>query len=41
MNIPDLEEDHPKIATLKNIFKKHFESSESKVIVFTNSRDNA
>lgn len=41
MELDDIEEVHPKIYKLKEIFKSHFAHSQSKVIVFTNSRDNA
>ncbi|CAD8200241.1 unnamed protein product [Paramecium octaurelia] len=41
MELDDVEEVHPKIYKLKEIFKNHFANNQSKVIVFTNSRDNA
>ncbi|CAD8194212.1 unnamed protein product [Paramecium pentaurelia] len=41
MELDDIEEVHPKIYKLKEIFKNHFAQNQSKVIVFTNSRDNA
>ncbi|CAD8113807.1 unnamed protein product [Paramecium sonneborni] len=41
MELDDIEEVHPKIYKLKEICKNHFAHNESKVIIFTNSRDNA
>ena len=41
MELDNIEEVHPKIYKLKEIFKNYFENNQSKVIVFTNSRENA
>ena len=41
MQQEEVEEIHPKIEKIKEIFRNHFSINESKVIVFTNSRDNA
>lgn len=41
MGYEEHEEVHPKVAKLKELLREHIEGNDSKVIIFTNSRENA